>query len=403
MGLKVPSPACGGGQGGGPSYVGLIPLPYGRVMYDVAAAHAPALTAAVLTIAFASLFVVVLRQTARRNLLLIATDLVAAFDRVSPIAKLAALLMLASGAIHLALVPGHAGITGVLFVIDGVGFIALGAAPVLVSWWRRPAMFWLVATILAYIVWVIAGWERPDQVGIACKLIELVALGLLLRLNPSTRRTWPRRVWRATIFPSIAVATTLGIWIGGLAHPDALHAHAGALLQPVSAVATPEQRAAADRLLAETKASLVRYQDPNAAIAAGYKPVPVSSADPLLHFQNAANARTILDPLRPQALVYARTATGLRLIGAMYQMPRVGQWGPDPGGPLTQWHQHEGICFSPFGIEFSFETPFWTCPVGSTSITTPPMLHVWVIDNGKNGPFAADLDKAVQRELTGRS
>jgi hypothetical protein len=372
-------------------------------MYDVATAHAPALTAALLTIAFSALFVFLLRQAARRRVLLIAVDLVAAVDRVPAITKLAGLLMLASGAIHLALVPGHAGITGVLFVIDGVGFIALGVALVLVSWWRRPAILWSLATILAYVVWVIAGWERPDQVGIACKLIELVALGLLLRLNPSTRRTWPRRVWRATIFPSIAIVTTLGIWIGGLAHPDALHAHAGALLQPVSAVATPEQRAAADRLLADTKASLVRYQDPTAAIAAGYKPGPVSSADPLLHFQNAANARTILDPLRPQALVYARTATGLRLIGAMYQMPRVGQWGPDPGGPLTQWHQHEGICFSPFGIEFSFETPFWTCPVGSTSITTPPMLHVWIIDNGKNGPFAADLDKAVQRELTGRS
>jgi hypothetical protein len=87
----------------------------------------------------------------------------------------------------------------------------------------------------------------------------------------------------------------------------------------------------------------------------------------------------------------------------MYQMPRSGQWGPDPGGPLTQWHQHEGICFSPFGFEFSLETPFWTCPVGSASITTPPMLHVWIIDNGKAGPFSADLDKTVQRELTRRS
>jgi hypothetical protein len=372
-------------------------------MYDVAAAHAPALTAAVLTVAFASLFVVMLRQTARRNLLLIATDLVAAFDRVSPMARLAALLMLASGAIHLALVPGHAGITGVLFVIDGVGFIALGVAPFLDSWWRRPAILWLLATILAYIVWVVAGWERPDQVGIACKLIELVALGLLLRLNPSIRRTWPRRLWRATAFPSIAIVTTLGIWIGGLAHPDALHAHAGALLQPVAAVATPEERAAAAHLLTATKTSIARYRDPALAIGAGFEPGPVSSADPLRHFENKANANAILDPNRPQALVYAQTPHGLQLIGAMYQMPRAGQWGPDPGGPLTQWHQHEGICFSPFGIEFSFETPFWTCPVGSTSITTPPMLHVWIIDNGKNGPFAADLDKTVQRELTGRS
>ena len=368
-------------------------------MYDVAAAHAPALTAAVLTIVFCWLSVLTLREVARRNLLLTAADLVAALGGVPPITKLAALLMLTSGAIHLALVPGHDGITGILFVIDGLGFVALGVAPFLVGWWRRPAIFWLLATIVAYIVWVVAGWETPDQVGIACKLIELVALGLVMRLAHPTRRTWPRRIWRATAYPLIAIVSTFGIWVGGLAHPDALHSHAGALLQPVSAVATPEQRAAADRLLADTKASLTRYRDPAAAVAAGYKPGPVSDADPLLHFQNPANAHAILDPNRPQALVYARTAHGLLLVGAMYQMSRAGQWGPDPGGPLTQWHQHEGICFSPFGFEFSFETPFWTCPVGSTSITTPPMLHVWIIDNGKKGPFNAELDKTVQYEL----
>jgi hypothetical protein len=315
--------------------------------------------------------------------------------------RLAAALMLASGAIHLALVPGHAGVTGVLFVIDGLGFIVLGVAAFFTSWWRRPAVLWLVATIGAYIVWVIAGWERPDQVGIACKLIELVALGLILRLAQPGRRTWPRRIWRGVAFPTMASLTTLGIWVGGLAHPDALHAHAGAILQPVAAVATPEQRQAAARLLGDTRASIARYQDPAAAIAAGFKPGAASSADPLRHFENSANANAVLDPNHPQALVYAQTKHGLQLIGAMYQMKRAGQWGPDPGGPLTQWHQHEGICFSPFGFEFSFETPFWTCPVGSTSITTPPMLHVWIVDNGKQGPFAADLDKAVQKQLQG--
>jgi hypothetical protein len=119
----------------------------------------------------------------------------------------------------------------------------------------------------------------------------------------------------------------------------------------------------------------------------------------LLHFENHANAAAILDPMRPQALVYARTTHGLKLIGAMFQMPRAGQWGPDPGGPLTQWHQHEGICFTPLGFELSFATPFWSCPLGAIIVTTPPMLHVWIVDNGKFGPFAADLDPKVQRLL----
>jgi hypothetical protein len=367
-------------------------------MYDIATDHAGALSAAIVLLVFLWVFVRALRFLAGRRVTW-AVRFAQAYSSTPAITKLAAGLMLLSGGIHLALVPGHEGITGLFFVIDGLGFIVLGIAAFIATWWRRPAALWLLATIVAYIVWVIAGWETPDQVGIACKLIELVALGLVMRLALPGRRTWPRRLWRAVAFPIMASLMTLGIWVGGFTHPDALHAHAGAVLQPAASVATPDEQAAAKHLLAATTASIARYEDPAAAIAAGYKPGLVSNADPLVHFENKANAQAVLDPNRPQALVYARTAHGLQLIGAMYQMSKVGQWGPAPGGPLTQWHQHEGICFSPLGFEFSFETPFWTCPVGSTSVTTPPMLHVWIIDNGKNGPFAADLDKTVQREL----
>jgi hypothetical protein len=367
-------------------------------MYDIAGEHAPAIGAAIVLLVSLWLVLRALSVLARDRVGWVAA-FVQAYHAASAMAKLAGVLMLLSGAIHLVLIPSHEGITGALFVVNGLGFIVLGVAAFVTPWWRRPAVLWLVATIVAYIVWLIAGWETPDQIGIACKLIELVALGLTLRLAPPGRRTWPRRIGRAVAFPMLASLATLGIWVGGLAHPDALHTHAGALLQPVAAVATPAQREAAARLLGDTRVSIARYQDPAVAIAAGFKPGPVSSADPLRHFENKANADAILDPNRPQALVYASTKHGLQLIGAMYQMKRAGQWGPDPGGPLTQWHQHEGICFSPFGFEFSFQTPFWTCPVGSTSITTPPMLHVWIIDNGNEGPFAADLDKNVQKQL----
>jgi hypothetical protein len=369
-------------------------------MYDIAAEHAPAIGAALLLVVSVWLALRALSALARRRVSW-AVTLIETYQATSAITKLAGVLMLVSGVIHLALIPSHEGITGVLFVIDGLGFVVLGAAAFVTPWWRRPAVLWLVATIIAYVLWLIAGWETPDQIGIACKLIELVALGLVLRLGPGGRRTWPRRIWRAVAFPTLVSLATLGIWVGGLVHPDALHAHAGALLQPVAAVATPEQREAATRLLADTRTSIARYRDPASAIAAGFKPQLVSSADPLRHFVNEGNAKAILDPKHPQALVYAQTKHGLQLIGAMYQMPRAGEWGPDPGGPLTQWHQHEGICFSPFGFEFSFETPFWTCPVGATSITTPPMLHVWIIDNATLGPFAADLDKTVQKQLQG--
>jgi len=304
-------------------------------MYDIAAEHAPAIAAAIVLLVSLWLVVRALSLLAHRRIRW-AVALVETYRATSAMTKLAAVLLLVSGVIHLVLIPSHEGITGTLFVINGLGFIVLGVAALFTSWWRRPAVLWLAATIVAYVVWVIAGWETPDQIGIACKLIELVALGLALRLAQPGRRTWPRRIWRAVAFPMMASVATIGIWVGGLAHPDALHAHAGALLQPVAAVATPEQRAAAARLLSDTRTSIARYQDPAAAIAAGYESGPVSSAEPLRHFENKANANAILDPNHPQALVYAQTKHGLQLIGAMYQMTRAGQWGPDPGGPLTQ-------------------------------------------------------------------
>jgi hypothetical protein len=368
-------------------------------MYDLANEHLAGYVAALLTLPIAWLFLRLIRLAATHRVAW-AMRFADGYRDSSAMTKTAAALMLVSAAVHLALAPGHlTEPAGVLFVVDAAGFLVLSWAAFVTTWWRRPAALWLTATILAYAVWLMAGWETPDQVGIACKLVELVALGLVLRLANHRRRTWPRLVWRSVALPLLITVTTAGIWIGGLAHPDALHAHAGAVLQPVARTATPDQQAAAARLLANTRVSLTRYRDPATAIAAGYRPGAVSDADPLLHFANKANAATILDPNRPQDLVYLRTTHGLLLVGAMFQMPQIGQWGPDPGGPLTQWHQHEGICFTPFGLELSFATPFWSCPVGAIIVTAPPMLHVWIVDNAKGGPFAADLDPKVQRLL----
>jgi hypothetical protein len=323
------------------------------------------------------------------------------YQAASLMTRWAAWLMLATGLLHLALIPSHLPdepLTALLFLINGFGFVLLSVAAFVTRRWRPVAAFWLSATILAYLLWVVAGWETPDQVGIACKLIEILALGLVMRLKVHHRDSWWRRARRAAALPLMTSLTTLAIFFGGLAHPDALHAHAGAVLQPVNAVATPDQVLAAQALLAQTRAAIAPFRDPAMAIAAGYQPAPASDADRLEHWSNKANAGVILDPGRPQDLVYLQTPQGLLLMGAMFQMPRIGQWGPDPGGPLMQWHQHEGICFSPAGSEFAFATPFWTCPLGSISVTPPPMLHVWIVENPL-GPFAADLDPRVIRVL----
>jgi hypothetical protein len=121
---------------------------------------------------------------------------------------------------------------------------------------------------------------------------------------------------------------------------------------------TLEQQEAADELAAETRAGVAEYVDLSVAKAAGYQPSSPSWR-PITHYLNPAYQRDgeILDPDRPEALVYANTSEGLVLLGAMYVMPEPGDPGPRIGGCLTQWHAH-----SLRGWE------------------TPEMMHVWSVD-----------------------
>jgi hypothetical protein len=44
----------------------------------------------------------------------------------------------------------------------------------------------------------------------------------------------------------------------------------------------------------------------------------------------------LLDPTHPEDLVYANTAHGPELMGAMYMTEKLGQPGLDPAAPLVQ-------------------------------------------------------------------
>lgn len=324
--------------------------------------------------------------------------------RTVPITVLAAsVLMAMSGAIHLGLVATHLGerVTAALFVINGTAFIAMSFAYTW-RWWRLASSVLLVATILGYLIYIVLGFDSPDQVALTTKLIELAALGLILVPVRGEARPRDRGWYWAVLGTGLPLLTLLSgttVWAVDLAHPDAQHAHAGAVLQATNAVATPAQVAAADQLYSVTQAAILPYTDWHKAWAAGYRPGG-SQAQPSTHWMNQAYVKAgyVMDPNRPQGLVYANTKHGPVLIGAMFQMQHLGQFGPDPGGPLTAWHQHENICFTPFGFEFSLMTPFATCPLGSIDLSVPPMLHVWIVDN-PSGRFAVDIDSSVVNAL----
>jgi hypothetical protein len=99
----------------------------------------------------------------------------------------------------------------------------------------------------------------------------------------------------------------------------------------------------------------------------------------------------VLDPQRPETLVYAIEGGRATLLGVVYVMERAGVPGPEPGGPITRWHAHN-ICLTALPPGFGIVTPFGSCPALSVNVTTPEMMHVWVVDSPA-GPFAEGLDQ----------
>lgn len=140
---------------------------------------------------------------------------------------------------------------------------------------------------------------------------------------------------------------------------------------------------------AATKKGIARFADLNVALAAGYRATtPIRGAS--VHYSNPAYKDDVhvLDPTQPQTLVYANTAHGPVLLGAMYEMPKPGEAGPDIGGSITRWHFHTGVCFSPLKpLVAGFVSPFGTCPSGAINVVTPAMMHVWIVDI-PGGPFS---------------
>ncbi|HWC09690.1 MAG TPA: hypothetical protein VG455_00560 [Acidimicrobiales bacterium] len=154
-----------------------------------------------------------------------------------------------------------------------------------------------------------------------------------------------------------------------------------------------EDREAAARLLDDTRAGTARFQSIAIAAAEGYRsgsPAPL----PTDHYVNAAHLTDgkVLDPARPEALMYTLTAHGPILVGAMYLTNQSGEAGPEVGGCLTRWHVHDNLCFAPDTLAISgFTSDAGECPSGLVHLVPPAALHVWLLDV-PGGPFAAEMD-----------
>lgn len=151
---------------------------------------------------------------------------------------------------------------------------------------------------------------------------------------------------------------------------------------PTVSLATPAQRAAAERLLAQIRASARRWRRLPDATAAGFdtRTARRRHGDPSVHYLHAehhvySQDHVYLDPRRPEALIYANVpGHPLLLVGMMFSMPR-GVHGPTPGGPITRWHTHK-VCARGANRGLAPRAD-GSCPPGTTARQGSEMLHVW--------------------------
>lgn len=336
-----------------------------------------------------------------------AARLVAGYDALPLGDRIVAWLLAGSAVLHAALVPGRADTVGLFFLIAATLLGTAAYRLVVGRSWRRLAVLTLLGSIGAYLVSAISG-EPPDEVGIATKIAELTALAFIWRSGePRARRLdRVRRALGSARAPGLAVLLAVFTWVGAFAagegatpvggHGHGMVAQPGSVLPPIDhLVPTAAETAAADELHARVSAAIAKYADPAVAAADGYHVEGMFGLD--FHADNPAYGEDgrILDPERPETLVYVVAPDGTpMLMGAMFMMPDRSERGPAVGGPLTIWHAHERICLGlvPPGLA-AIRSPLGACPFGSFEFPiTPEMIHVWTVPDAPTR--FGDLDGA---------
>ena len=157
---------------------------------------------------------------------------------------------------------------------------------------------------------------------------------------------------------------------------------------------TPQQQAAAENLIAVTLLRLPQFSDPAAAEAAGFRSIGdgVTGHEHYINWSHIADGR-ILDPDYPESLVYEMRNGQKTLVAAMYMLERGATLDdvPELGGPLTQWHIHDNLCFTAdpeAPLVRGLTDAEGNCNPPLVKGAQVPMIHVWIVPH-ECGPFAA--------------
>ena len=164
-----------------------------------------------------------------------------------------------------------------------------------------------------------------------------------------------------------------------------------------TAPATAAQVVAAANLIKQTDATLVHYQNVQAAFKAGYTYILRTNGEEHLLYDGPNPAYAGLNPQHPSSLVYAIDVPHHApiLLGAMY-IENGNANGPQIGGGLTRWHTHLTVCANgkPTIAAFNVQLRGTCNPSTWHDQYTSQMLHVWVVPY-RGGPFSDDLSLAA--------
>lgn len=168
---------------------------------------------------------------------------------------------------------------------------------------------------------------------------------------------------------------------------------------PPGAQPTPEQQEAADRLIerCEQAAQKHGWEDFEKALADGFTMLRNDGRH--YHKEEYVFDDVVLDPERPEFLMYYDTPQGKRLVGFMFYVAESMDRGPQIGGPLTVWHYHlfkTAVCQLGMArgrdgrkkdlLPVGEADESGRCERGTPIHRGLEMLHVWLIRNPM-GPF----------------
>jgi len=356
-----------------------------------------------------------------------------------------AMLSLGAAGIHFAVMSDHFNLTwyhGTFFAVTAWLQLAWAVA-IVVKPSRRLLIAGIIGNLVIAEIWLVSrtiGIPFGPESGVAeavsfsdvlSTILEVgIVLGSLALLKP---RFLDRPVPSASALPGVAgvgvlvaALATLSLtpaFASGHSHGAAGHSHSHGTTDAATAAAghthshgqpaavaphpfdpalpidlsgvpgvSPQQQARAENLLAETVMRLPQWADPAYDTAHGFFSIG-DGVTGVEHYINLGFVQddTLLDPDKPESLVFDTSVKPKRLVAAMY-MATPGTTltsVPDIGGPLTQWHIHDNLCFNAQGHVAGLTKADGTCAGNLQKGPLIPMIHVWIDKGHKCGQFAA--------------